>query len=120
MNEWLEIKVLKFSPRPECISLPECPLPEDFFQMSELEDYETGISIECSICFSFHVVVSENENLTKFWESDWDEGTTPFFEDRTVLACKLRNHLMWPINEEINGENTYNFQAQFQPKKICF
>ena len=27
---------------------------------------------------------------------------------------------MWPINEEINGENTCNFQAQFQPKKFCF
>ena len=88
--------------------------------MSELEDYETGISIDFFICFSFHVVVSENENLTKFWESDWDEGTTLFFEDRTVLACKLRNHLMRPINEEINGENTCNFQAQFQPTQFCF
>ena len=29
--------------RPECISMPECPWPEDFFEMSELEDYETGI-----------------------------------------------------------------------------
>ena len=30
--------------RPECISIPECPLPEEFFEMSEFDDYETGIS----------------------------------------------------------------------------
>ena len=88
--------------------------------MSELEDYETGISIECSIYFSFNAVILENENLTKFWESDWDEGTTPFFEDRTVLVCKLRNHLMRPIDEELNGEKIFYLQAQFQTKLFCF
>ena len=29
--------------RPECVSLPQCPVPDEFFQMAELSDYETGI-----------------------------------------------------------------------------
>ena len=39
--------------RPECISLPQCPVPDEFFQMAELSDYETGIgSVRLSVQIS--------------------------------------------------------------------
>jgi hypothetical protein len=31
--------------RPECVTIQECPLPDEFFKMSELSDNETGIGM---------------------------------------------------------------------------
>ena len=95
--------------------MPECPLPEDFFAMSELEDYETGISKDCeAFYYALLILSSENENLTKFWESDWDLGIKPLFEDRTILSCKLRNHLMRSFDGLLSG----NKLVVIKPSKV--
>ena len=41
MLPWFTLFLL----RPECVTIQECPLPDEFFKMSELSDNETGIGM---------------------------------------------------------------------------
>ena len=95
--------------RPECVSSGACPVPDEFFKLSEFTDYHTGIGIPIFLIENIytHSDYSENENLTKYWTSDWKDSLTPNFTDRTFLFCERPNFLMGLI--EGNNKGTRDF-----------